>query len=201
MFFFVTRMLNGFECLTADQLVKQNVKEWNQVVRMKFDLNFIKYNYSVKEEYWNSVLNETENILVKSLARRKKKCNRRTYVLSGLRLKQNMTDEQYLEDFEKRKELNKNTSSFNLMCWFELATMAGNSFASFLIVVIAVFNLELPLLHVPWLLLTAIEITGNICVALAFSVVPGYCLLTSAVCVIRALWLGTIWSKTIRKET
>jgi len=98
----IPRMLNGFECLTADQLVKQNVKEWNQVVRMKFDLNFIKYNYSVKEEYWNSVLNETENILVKSLARRKKKCNRRTYVLSGLRLKQNMTDEQYLEDFEKR---------------------------------------------------------------------------------------------------
>jgi len=195
----IPRMLNGFECLTADQLVSKHLKEWRQVEKIKEDSKTRTQNFPILPEYWDSVLNETENNLIESIDRRKQKCTNSNYKISQLRIDDNMNEKQFLEDFAIRRNEDKNTSSVYLMCWFELATMAANSLSSVLIATLAIFNLELPLLHIPWLLLTAIEITGNICVSLAFSVVPGYCLLTSAICVTRALWLGTIWSKTIRR--
>jgi len=197
----IPRMLNGFECLTADQLVSKHLKEWRQVEKIKEDSKTRTQNFPILPEYWDSVLNETENNLIESIDRRKQKCTNSNYKISQLRIDDNMNEKQFLEDFAIRRNEDKNTSSVYLMCWFELATMAANSLSSVLIATLAIFNLELPLLHIPWLLLTAIEITGNICVSLAFSVVPGYCLLTSAICVTRALWLGTIWSKTIRDKT
>jgi len=197
----IPRMLNGFECLTADQLVSKYMKEWHQVIQLKNMKKNQTSNFPVSQEYWNSILNDTENSLNESLERRKRHCSRSNYKVQQIRIDENMKEEHFLEDFEFRRIEDRNKSSMYLMCWFELATMAGNSFASLLIAILAIFHLELPLLHIPWLLLTAIEITGNICVALAFSVVPGYCLLTSVICVTRAIWLGTIWSKTIRNET
>jgi len=197
----IPRMLNGFQCLTADQLVIEHLSEWKKVVQIKENNDFQISSVPIPSEYWRSILNDTEINLSDSIERREQHCSNSNYKIPHISLDETMRELHYLEDFEKRKKENKNKTSIYLMCWFELATMASNSIASALIAIITIFRLQLPMLHVPWLLLTAIEITGNICVALAFSVVPGYCLLTSFICITRAIWLGTIWSKTIRNKT
>lgn len=86
------------------------------------------------------------------------------------------------------------------MRFFELMTMGLNAGASLILVVIATINQKLPLLHAPWLLLSAIEITGNILVSMVFSVELGYCQITSLVCILKTVWLTLIWSKIVRKN-
>jgi len=78
-------MLNGFECLTADQLVSKYLKEWKQVEKIKEDSKTRIQNFPILPEYWESVLNETENNLIESIDRRKQKCTNSNYKISQLR--------------------------------------------------------------------------------------------------------------------
>jgi len=195
----IPRMLNGFECLTADQLVSTYLAEWTQVMGLKEGIKEVQEKFPEDHRYWIEVLNRTVTNLNHSLDKRKKHCQNSHVLLPNISLI-GVKKKDYMEDFKSRRAALQNENSYRLMQFFELATMFNNSLASILVVILACSREKLPLLHIPWLLLSAIEIAGNGCVGLAFLIVPGYCQLTSLVCILRVLWLGTVWSKAIRRS-
>jgi len=56
----IPRMLNGFQCLTADQLVIDRLSEWKKIIQMKENNDFQITSVAIPSEYWRSILNETE---------------------------------------------------------------------------------------------------------------------------------------------
>jgi len=109
----------------------------------------------------------------------------------------NKTINNKIHDFKLRLGSLANLRSVEIMRLLELGTMLLNCLASILVVIVVLGNWKVPMLHLPWLLLSAIEISGNVCVATAFIIFPGYCQLTSLICAAKVLWLGMVWAKAI----
>jgi len=196
----IPRMLNGLECLTADQLVGKYLSEHQQA--QEYMVEGIP-GFPPNRTYWLDVLNSTRSKLKGALGRRKIQCCQFEVPVANHKRKNfqfEIVPEDAISHFKNRDHEVKNRFSANLMSLFELITMGLNAGASLLLVIIANLNQKLPLLHSPWLLLSAIEITGNVLVAMVFSVELGYCQITSLVCIVKTVWLSTIWSKVVRKS-
>lgn len=59
---------------------------------------------------------------------------------------------------------------------------------------------QYPRLHLPWMLLASLEIIGNSIVAVAFLLIPGPALIISLVCMAKVVWLRWIWASLVRHQ-
>lgn len=80
----------------------------------------------------------------------------------------------------------------------ELVLMVANTSTAFLLV-LASGQEKLPGLHIPWMVLSAFEIAGNVCVAVAFLIVPGPAKLVSGICLLKVIWLRWVWARARRQ--
>eukprot|EP00090_Calanus_glacialis_P008488 TRINITY_DN16844_c0_g1_i1.p1 TRINITY_DN16844_c0_g1~~TRINITY_DN16844_c0_g1_i1.p1 ORF type:complete len:110 (-),score=29.56 TRINITY_DN16844_c0_g1_i1:32-361(-) len=81
----------------------------------------------------------------------------------------------------------------------QLVAMVGNAISALLILIISPYN-KLPRLHIPWMIFSAFEIMGNVCVAAAFIIFPGLPWLICIICMAKVMWLRWVWVKVVRRQ-
>jgi len=81
----------------------------------------------------------------------------------------------------------------------ELVAMVGNAISALLILIISPYS-KLPRLHIPWMIFSAFEITGNVCVSVAFILFPGLPYLICILCITKVMWLRWVWVKVVRRQ-
>jgi len=134
----VPRMVDGFKCITANEMVLEHMSEWEQLV------------WSVKDDPREHIILALSEVYMNHPAAMKN-------------LEEKMDEALALRRFAFYEE------SIILL---ELVAMVGNAISALLILIISGCN-TLPRLHIPWMVFSAFEITGNVCVSAAFIILPG----------------------------
>merc|ERR1719378_974295 len=78
--------------------------------------------------------------------------------------------------------------------------VASTISALLLLIISSCDKVLLPRLHIPWMVFSAFEITGNICIAVAFIIFPGLPYLVVLICLCKVVWLRWIWVRLVRRQ-
>eukprot|EP00092_Neocalanus_flemingeri_P012606 GFUD01013587.1.p1 GENE.GFUD01013587.1~~GFUD01013587.1.p1 ORF type:complete len:273 (+),score=52.67 GFUD01013587.1:196-1014(+) len=163
----VPRMVDGFKCIMADQMVLEYLGDWEKLVGSMKDDPREHIILSLSEAYLKQPkkMMKIEEKLDEALAMRRDFCT------------------------------NKEEGIIIL----ELVAMAANAVSALLILAISACN-KLPRLHIPWMIFSAFEITGNVCVTVAFLIYPGLPYLICMISMTKVMWLKWVWAKTVRRQ-
>jgi len=163
----VPRMVDGFKCITADQMVLEYLDDWEDLVGSMKDDPREHIILSLSEAYLKQPkkMKKIEGKLDEALAMRREYC----------------------------------TNKEDGIILLELVAMAANAISAMLILAISACN-KLPRLHIPWMIFSAFEITGNVCVTAAFLIYPGLPYLICIICITKVMWLKWVWAKAVRRQ-
>jgi len=163
----VPRMVDGFKCITADQMVLEYLDDWEDLVGSMKDDPREHIILALSEAYLKhpTQIRKLEEKLDEALSMRRQFC----------------------------------TTKEDRIILLELVAMAANTISALLILAISACN-KLPRLHIPWMIFSAFEITGNVCVSAAFLLYPGLPYLVCVICMTKVMWLRWVWAKAVRRQ-
>jgi len=163
----VPRMVDGFKCITQDQMVLEYLQEWKELVgSLKHDpREHIILPLSEAYIKHPKVMEILEKNLDEALILRRTHC----------------------------------TTKEDSIVFLELGAMVGSAVSAILIMAISAYP-KLPRLHIPWMIFSAFEITGNLCVSAAFIIFPGLPYLICILCMTKVLLLRWVWVKVVRRQ-
>jgi len=165
----VPRMVDGFKCITADQLMLEYLADWENLVATLRKDNREHMIITLSKAYLRhpKLMKKLETNLDNALALRRLNC----------------------------------TSQRDSLIFLQLVAMIACTVSSLLLLVISSCDkVLLPRLHIPWMIFSAFEITGNICIAVAFIIFPGLPYLVVLICLCKVVWLRWIWVRLVRRQ-
>jgi len=163
----VPRMVDGFKCITSDQMVLEYMSKWREMVGSMKDDPRDHIILALSEAYIKhpKSMESLEKKIDESLTLRRTHC----------------------------------TTKEDSVVLLELVAMVGNAISALLILIISPYS-KLPRLHIPWMIFSAFEITGNVCVSVAFILFPGLPYLICILCITKVMWLRWVWVKVVRRQ-
>jgi len=165
----VPRMVDGFKCITADQLMLEYLTDWEKLLRSLKKDPREHIILTLSEAYQNQpkLIKELETNIDEALALRRIHCTAQKDSLIVLQL---------------------------------VAMVASTVSALLLLIISSCDKVLLPRLHIPWMVFSAFEITGNVCIAIAFIIFPGLPYLVVLICMCKVLWLRWVWVRLVRRQ-